>query len=86
MPKKPYVSTEYLGVRLPIGIYQEMIKIMDKGAIFLSSGSVVNIFPEFPIFDPTIFSQSQKLILRILFLVLGGYPCIKSYYHVLYMH
>lgn len=30
MPKKPYVSTEYLGVRLPIGIYQEMIKIMDK--------------------------------------------------------
>ena len=30
MPKKPYVSTEYLGVRLPIGIYQDMIEIMNN--------------------------------------------------------
>jgi hypothetical protein len=30
MPKKPYVKTEYLGIRLPEGIYEEMIRIMDK--------------------------------------------------------
>lgn len=30
MPKSPYVRTEQVNVRLPIGIYEEIISIMDK--------------------------------------------------------
>jgi UTP:GlnB (protein PII) uridylyltransferase len=30
MPKSPYVKTEQVNVRLPIGLYEEMIRIMDK--------------------------------------------------------
>ena len=30
MPKSPYVQTEQVNMRLPIGLYNEMIKIMEK--------------------------------------------------------
>ena len=36
MPKSPYVRTEQVNVRLPIGIYEEIISIMDKEKIWNS--------------------------------------------------
>ncbi len=30
MPKGKYVSTEYVGLRLPVGIYEDIISIMEK--------------------------------------------------------
>jgi hypothetical protein len=30
MPKTPYVKTEQVNVRLPIGLYNEMLTIMNK--------------------------------------------------------
>jgi UTP:GlnB (protein PII) uridylyltransferase len=30
MPKAPYVKTEQVNIRLPIGLYDEMLTIMNK--------------------------------------------------------
>ena len=30
MPKSPYVKTEQVNLRLPIGLYNEMLSIMEK--------------------------------------------------------